>query len=545
MTSIDEILTTAMPVKGRAKAGATTAHSADDDQAFGRAVTDLDKKPTHGKALAQATAKHGSSQSAAEEAAARLESAALQHAAEQSVTAVDGADADRKAKEPDSKSAAFQAAASKGRGSSGNLGATLRLSDAMRRAGQIDTPADPDKADGQGLDIGSKKAGTSRTDDAGTLSSLAARAAKTAEGRADASSAFSKAGGLSSDGSDQHPITKASHAKDAVEADDRLEGQAAPGSAEHGSLNSTSAGDTRQLFVLLGVAAPQARPVQKIKGSEDQAAGAQAAAEPTPELQALRGAGRSGTTHAEKNGAKAAASEPDAPADRLFRFASADGKASALSVSSGADGAKLGTTAEAASPRAETVTVLEARRYLGLASPVNTQAVTSAIAGSAELAQSLKSGGDPLQSGAGRVVNTLRIQMHPIDLGTVTATLRLKDDALQVELKVETGEAYRQLSDDQDAMIRALKAQGFAVDQITLVLSPAASGDGGQAPGQGQNQAGSGQAGRDPQNAFSSSGEGRQNDGSRNRQAPQEARPDLSGERAGAGRPGGQSGVYI
>ena len=60
--------------------------------------------------------------------------------------------------------------------------------------------------------------------------------------------------------------------------------------------------------------------------------------------------------------------------------------------------------------------------------------------------------------------------MHPIDLGMVTATLRLKDDELHVEIKVETGDAFRQLSDDQSAMVKALRAQGFAVDQVNIVL---------------------------------------------------------------------------
>lgn len=39
------------------------------------------------------------------------------------------------------------------------------------------------------------------------------------------------------------------------------------------------------------------------------------------------------------------------------------------------------------------------------------------------------------------MVNTLKIQMNPIDLGLVTATMRLAGDALNVDLKVETGAA--------------------------------------------------------------------------------------------------------
>jgi len=69
-------------------------------------------------------------------------------------------------------------------------------------------------------------------------------------------------------------------------------------------------------------------------------------------------------------------------------------------------------------------------------------------------------------------VNTLKIQMHPIDLGLVTATLRLSGEELTVDLRVETGAAYRQLKEDQSRIVDALKSQGFNVDQVTVVMAP-------------------------------------------------------------------------
>ncbi|ASP79234.1 flagellar hook-length control protein FliK [Sinorhizobium meliloti] len=195
-------------------------------------------------------------------------------------------------------------------------------------------------------------------------------------------------------------------------------------------------------------------------------------------------------------------SEPD----RLFRFARADGKGQAVSMSISRDGerAVVENSRSSVKPGVETVTVLEARRYLGLAVNENTTSVATAIAGDSGWAEALQSSAATTKpeawSQAGKTLNTLKIQMHPVDLGMVTATLRLKDDELQVELKVETGEAFRQLRDDQSEMVKALRAQGFAVDQVNIVFNgggDSANGGGGQS--QAQAQAGRERAGDDGQ----------------------------------------------
>ncbi|MDW9527310.1 flagellar hook-length control protein FliK [Sinorhizobium meliloti] len=180
-------------------------------------------------------------------------------------------------------------------------------------------------------------------------------------------------------------------------------------------------------------------------------------------------------------------SEPD----RLFRFARADGKGQA--VSRDGERAVVENSRSSVKPGVETVTVLEARRYLGLAVNENATSVTTAIAGDSGWAEALQSSAATTKpeawSQAGKTLNTLKIQMHPVDLGMVTATLRLKDDELQVDLKVETGEAFRQLRDDQSEMVKALRAQGFAVDQVNIVFNgggDSASGGGGQSQAQAQ-----------------------------------------------------------
>lgn len=195
--------------------------------------------------------------------------------------------------------------------------------------------------------------------------------------------------------------------------------------------------------------------------------------------------------------ASAVKNATQAGSDQVFRFARADGKGQAVSMSLTSDGDKTvaKNEASAATAKAETVTVLEARRYLGLAPSSNAAAVTSQIASNPEWARALQPGStgteaSSTQASTGKVLNTLKIQMHPIDLGMVTATLRLKDDELQVEIKVETGDAFRQLSDDQSAMVKALRAQGFAVDQVNIVFNASDSSGNSNAQQQAQSQAG-------------------------------------------------------
>jgi chemotaxis protein MotD len=77
--------------------------------------------------------------------------------------------------------------------------------------------------------------------------------------------------------------------------------------------------------------------------------------------------------------------------------------------------------------------------------------------------------------------------MNPIDLGLVTATMRLSGDALNVDLKVETGAAYRQLKEDHGKILEALRSQGYTVDNVTISMAPVDRSDAGnQSSAQGQ-----------------------------------------------------------
>jgi len=211
---------------------------------------------------------------------------------------------------------------------------------------------------------------------------------------------------------------------------------------------------------------------------------------------------------------------PQSDTDKLFRLMRADGKGRGLDMSlSGVGDRATFKDADINAARGETVTVVDARRYIGLAQAGNAAAVTGAITQDPEWAASLSATGGlaPSEAAAtGKVVNTLKIQMHPIELGLVTATLRLHGEELVVSLQVETGEAYRQLLDDKDTIVRALRSQGFAVDQVSVQLAPADRGAGTQ---QGDSQGQQAQ-----QQQFSSQPQAREGGGGR----------EHGGERAGS-----------
>ena len=239
--------------------------------------------------------------------------------------------------------------------------------------------------------------------------------------------------------------------------------------------------------------------------------------------------------------------------DQLFRLVRADGKGRELDMSiSGAGDRANVRDATANAVKGETVTVVDARRYIGLAQAGNAGAVTSAIAQDPDWAASLGSTGSLSHSEAavtGKVVNTLKIQMHPIELGLVTATLRLQGEELVVSLQVETGEAYRQLKDDQEAIVKALRGHGFAVDQVSVQLAPADRSAGSQQQGDGQSQqqqqqfssqpqareGGSGRQGGNGEGTGNFAGEGTSHEGNTS-----ETAPGLSG-----GQPVRSGGVYL
>jgi chemotaxis protein MotD len=63
----------------------------------------------------------------------------------------------------------------------------------------------------------------------------------------------------------------------------------------------------------------------------------------------------------------------------------------------------------------------------------------------------------------------LKIELHPAELGLVTASLRLAGEQLSIELKPETHEAYRRLTADSEAIVKSLRGLGFDVDKVAIL----------------------------------------------------------------------------
>lgn len=236
--------------------------------------------------------------------------------------------------------------------------------------------------------------------------------------------------------------------------------------------------------------------------------------------------------------------DADETEKRTFRLTSGQsGRSLDMTIGTDQSGkATFDTSTKASS--AETVTVLDSRRFLGFTQSVNGAALTSTIAGNSEWQTAMQSGAtlpnDQARAGTTNVVNTLKLQMTPIDLGTVTATLRLVGEELTVHLTVETRAAHQQLSDDSTGILGALRAQGFSVDQVTVSMSaqdsnPQMSGDGQQRSADANTQQGN------PQSQKQSSGgsEASIRYGSNETEAGSETRPHS------ADRAGGTSDIYL
>ncbi|TDK35096.1 flagellar hook-length control protein FliK [Rhizobium deserti] len=189
----------------------------------------------------------------------------------------------------------------------------------------------------------------------------------------------------------------------------------------------------------------------------------------------------------------------DATEPASFRFQKAgDAVAVSLSMTKNEDGGaelqdSLPTTA-----KPETITILDSRRYLGFGMGTNASSILSAASKDPDWAAAMHPASAlsnaASASSTGNVVNTLKLQLNPENLGAVTANMRLVGEELSIHLTVHSSMAYRELSDDVKPMLDSLRAQGFNVDQVTVSIAPAAdtgantSGDQPQGNAQTQQQ---------------------------------------------------------
>lgn len=69
-------------------------------------------------------------------------------------------------------------------------------------------------------------------------------------------------------------------------------------------------------------------------------------------------------------------------------------------------------------------------------------------------------------------VRSLKIQLHPAELGVVTAHLRVQGDSLTVELQADSEQARRHLAVDSEQIVRSLRALGLDIDRVTVNAGP-------------------------------------------------------------------------
>jgi hypothetical protein len=166
----------------------------------------------------------------------------------------------------------------------------------------------------------------------------------------------------------------------------------------------------------------------------------------------------------------------DAPRVDAVRLVSADGRGRPVDISlpKVADEPQKDIDKPANSAKVDTATVLEARRYLGFTPDTNATALTNAAKADPSWSAALEAVQRADLAGLAdtvKEVNTLKLQMNPENLGNMVASLRLKGEELTVELRVDSVEAYRQLSADHDDIVQALQDQGFSIDKVTVQLN--------------------------------------------------------------------------
>lgn len=91
------------------------------------------------------------------------------------------------------------------------------------------------------------------------------------------------------------------------------------------------------------------------------------------------------------------------------------------------------------------------------------------------------SAGSQTTSSVAVPTHVLKIELHPSELGSVTASLRLSGEQLSIEMKPETHEAYRRLTADSDAIVKSMRGLGFDVDKVTILQPSIAAHAAGRA----------------------------------------------------------------
>lgn len=120
----------------------------------------------------------------------------------------------------------------------------------------------------------------------------------------------------------------------------------------------------------------------------------------------------------------------------------------------------------------------------------NAAAVVAAVAGEQGLhGAAAGTFGQALAFRDAQPMRSLKLELHPAELGTVTVNLRTSGEHMSVELRVENHDAYERLSADSDAIVQSLRSLGYEIDGVSIQQPQAAAAPAARAD---QNAAGGG-----------------------------------------------------
>lgn len=123
------------------------------------------------------------------------------------------------------------------------------------------------------------------------------------------------------------------------------------------------------------------------------------------------------------------------------------------------------------------------------------------------------------------VVKVMQFQLQPVDLGTVTVRVSMRDDAVELHVEASRDQTARIIREDRDALSRMLGAHGIKVDGLIVTVGEAdRSQGGGMGQQSGQGGSASFQSSAQSQSGSTSGGRGQGGDQSGQQQFAQEQR---------------------
>jgi flagellar hook-length control protein FliK len=77
-------------------------------------------------------------------------------------------------------------------------------------------------------------------------------------------------------------------------------------------------------------------------------------------------------------------------------------------------------------------------------------------------------------------MTTLKLQLHPAELGNVTVKISGTGDEIAIEVQVENTEARQRLASDSDAIVKSLRGLGYDIERVSVQQIAPASNAGQQ-----------------------------------------------------------------